>query len=182
MCALQSLQLCPTLCNPWTVACQAPLSVGFPRQEYWSRLPFPSPGDLPDPGIEPPSLMSPALVGGFFATSATGEAVGCVFPLLLGQTETFWLGRIQSAPWRWVGLAFVGLGCTEGQHPRLFGVSGRRCPASLFFCPSTPLPSFCTSVGAPVCLCVCPPTVRLSDIHCSFAHLAPHPPLCMNTY
>ena len=40
---------CPTLCNPWTVAHQAPLSMGLFRQEYWSRLPFPSPGDLPDP-------------------------------------------------------------------------------------------------------------------------------------
>ena len=43
---------CLTLATPWTVACQAPLSVGFSRQEYWSGLPFPSPGDLPDPGIE----------------------------------------------------------------------------------------------------------------------------------
>ena len=50
---------------PWTVACQAPLSMGFSRQEYWGDLPFPSPGDLPDPGIEP---MSPALVDGFFFT------------------------------------------------------------------------------------------------------------------
>ena len=41
--------------TPWTVACQAPLSIGFSRQEYWSGLPFPSPGDLPDPGIEPGS-------------------------------------------------------------------------------------------------------------------------------
>ena len=41
--------------TPWTVALQAPLSMGFPRQEYWSGLPFPSPGDLPDPGIEPRS-------------------------------------------------------------------------------------------------------------------------------
>ena len=41
--------------NPWTVACHAPLSMGFFRQEYWSELPFPSPGDLPDPGIEPGS-------------------------------------------------------------------------------------------------------------------------------
>ena len=39
---------CPTLATPWTVACQAPLSMGFSRQEYWSELPFPSPGDLPD--------------------------------------------------------------------------------------------------------------------------------------
>ena len=46
---------CLTLTTPWTVACQAPLSTGFSRQEYWSGLPFPSPGDIPDPGIEPRS-------------------------------------------------------------------------------------------------------------------------------
>ena len=51
-------KLCPTFVTPWTVACQAPLSMGFPRQAYWSGLPYPSPGDLPDPGIE---LRSPAL-------------------------------------------------------------------------------------------------------------------------
>ena len=49
--------------TPQTVARQAPLSMGFPRQEYWSGLPFPPPGDLPDPGLEP---KSPALAGGFF--------------------------------------------------------------------------------------------------------------------
>jgi len=48
--------------------------VKFSRQEYYSGLTFPSPGDLPDPGIEPESLMSPALAGGFFTTSATWEA------------------------------------------------------------------------------------------------------------
>ena len=52
------------------VACQAPLSMGFSRQEYWSGLPCPPPGDLPDPGIEPMSLMSPALAGGFFQANA----------------------------------------------------------------------------------------------------------------
>ena len=46
------------LATPWTVACQAPLSMEFPSQEHWSRLPFPSPEDLPDPGIEPASPMS----------------------------------------------------------------------------------------------------------------------------
>ena len=45
-------KLCPTLGIPWTVARQSPLSMGFSKQEYWSGLPFPSPGDLPDPGIE----------------------------------------------------------------------------------------------------------------------------------
>ena len=58
----------------WTVAHQASLSLGFTRQEYWSGLPFPTPGDLPDSGIKPTSLESPALAGGFFTTSATWEA------------------------------------------------------------------------------------------------------------
>ena len=55
----------------WTVAHQAPLSMAFSRQEYWSGLPCPPPGDLPNPGIEPAFPMSPALAGGFFTTSAT---------------------------------------------------------------------------------------------------------------
>ena len=50
-------KLCPTLATPWTVAGQASLSMGFSRQEYWSGLPFPSPGDLPNPGIEPRSAL-----------------------------------------------------------------------------------------------------------------------------
>ena len=55
----------------WTVARQAPLSMGFSRQEYWSGLSCPPPGDLPNLGIEPASLMSPALAGGFFTTGTT---------------------------------------------------------------------------------------------------------------
>ena len=58
----------------WTVACQAPLSMGFSRQEYWSGLPCPPPGDLLDPGIKPMSSMSLVLAGKFFTTSATWEA------------------------------------------------------------------------------------------------------------
>ena len=59
----------------WTVGHQAPLSMGFSRQQYWSGLPCPSPGDLPDPGPEPESLVSPALAGGFFTAGATWEAL-----------------------------------------------------------------------------------------------------------
>ena len=70
MCA----QSCLTPAIPWTVAGQASLSMGFPRQEYWSGLPFPSPGGFPNPGMEPVSLMPPALAGWFFVTSATWEA------------------------------------------------------------------------------------------------------------
>ena len=69
------LQLCPTLCDPMTIACQVPLSMGFSRQEYWSGLPFPTAGDLPNPEVEPASLMSPALAGRFFTTGATWEAL-----------------------------------------------------------------------------------------------------------
>ena len=57
-----------TLCDLWTVACQAPLSLGFSRQEYWSGLPHPPPGDFPDPGIEPVSSASPRLQTGSLPT------------------------------------------------------------------------------------------------------------------
>ena len=59
------VQLFATL---WTIVCQTPLSMGFPRQEYWSGLSFPSPGDLLKPGIKPVSLMLLALAGGFLAS------------------------------------------------------------------------------------------------------------------
>ena len=68
------LQSCLTLCDPMGYSPQAPLSVGFSRLEYWSGLPCPPPGDLPDPGIKPTSPMPPALAGGFFTTSAAWEA------------------------------------------------------------------------------------------------------------
>ena len=60
--------------GPWTTPHQAPPSMAFSRQEHWCRLPFPSLGGLPDPGIEPTSLMYPVLAGGFFTTSAAWKA------------------------------------------------------------------------------------------------------------
>ena len=68
-------QLCPTLCDPHTIACQAPLSMKFSRQEYWSGLSLPIPGCLLNPGIKPAFLSSPALTGGFFITSATSTEI-----------------------------------------------------------------------------------------------------------
>ena len=58
---------------PWTVAYQAPLSMEFSRQEYWSGLPYPTPGDLPNPGIEPESFVSPALAGRIFTLQLPGK-------------------------------------------------------------------------------------------------------------
>ena len=66
-------QLCPTLCDPWAVAHQVPLSMGSSRQDYWSRVPCPPVGCLPDPEIRPMSLTSPALAGGFFTTVPPGK-------------------------------------------------------------------------------------------------------------
>ena len=78
MCA----QLCLTLCDPWTVAQQAPLSMEFSRQEYWSRFPLLTPGDLPNPGIKP-ALCLMHLQGGFVTTSITWGAMSsnrvCLF-------------------------------------------------------------------------------------------------------
>ena len=77
-----SAWLCVT---PWTVACQIPLFIGFSRQEYWSGLPCPPTGDLPDSGIKPVSLISPALAGRVFTTSATCEAYQRFLPAPEGR-------------------------------------------------------------------------------------------------
>ena len=70
-------QSCPILCNPWTAAHQAPLSVGFSRLEYWSGLPFPSPGTLPNPGIK---LGSPALQADSLLSEPQGKPKGDLTP------------------------------------------------------------------------------------------------------
>ena len=71
---------------PWTVARQAPLSMGFPSQEYWSRLPLPSSGDLPDPGIK---LVSPALAGGLFTTGPPWKPLCHVSQDIKGEDASF---------------------------------------------------------------------------------------------
>ena len=68
--------MCSVMSNSvtsWTVACQAPLPMKSSRQEYWSSLPFPTPGDLPNPGIKPTSPASPAFAGEFFTTEPSGK-------------------------------------------------------------------------------------------------------------
>ena len=76
--------------TPWAVACQSPRSMGFPRQEYWSVLPFPSPEDLLDPGIEP---ASPVLEGGFFPTEPSWKPNNESINLL-----EFWINIKQWSP------------------------------------------------------------------------------------
>ena len=71
-------KLCPTLTTLWTVACQAHLPIGFSRQGYWSGLPFPSPGNLPNPGIEP---ASPALQADALLTVLQGKPKLVHFPV-----------------------------------------------------------------------------------------------------
>ena len=72
-CAVLSHSVVSDFMTLWTEAPQAPLFMGFSRQEYWSGLPFPPPRDLPDPRIEPMSLASPALVGKVFTTAQSGK-------------------------------------------------------------------------------------------------------------
>ena len=82
-CSCLVAKLCPTLVTPSTVLCQAPLSMEFSRQEHWSGVPFPTPGDLPDPGIKHVSLASPAMAGRFFTTVPTGKPRDFLAPSLI---------------------------------------------------------------------------------------------------
>ena len=75
VCVCVCTRSCLTPFHPWPAAQQAPLSMGFSRQEYWGGLPFPSPRDLPNPGVKPVSLASPALAGRFFTTVPPGKQV-----------------------------------------------------------------------------------------------------------
>ena len=70
----KSLQSCLTLCDPMNCSLPRSLSMEFSTHEYWSGLPCPAPGDLPNPGTNPVSFMSPSLAGSFFTTSASWEA------------------------------------------------------------------------------------------------------------
>ena len=87
VCMLSHFSRVQLFANLWTVVYQPPLSMGFSRQEYWSGLLFPNPGDLPDPGVKPTSPVSPALAGGVFTTSTTWVVLSylsiCIlFPIL----------------------------------------------------------------------------------------------------
>ena len=93
-CLLSHVHLFAT---PWTVACQAPLSTEFSRQEYWSGLPFPSQRDLPDSGIRP---VSPALAGGFFTTEPPEKPMAFNLYLLWNNTPKAALGSWKATAWQ----------------------------------------------------------------------------------
>ena len=117
MCA-RSLSPVWLIAAPWTVACQASLSMEFSRQVYWSKLPFPTRGDLPDSGIKAMSLVSPALAAQFFTTSATWEAPLYVVFLLFSHSvlsDSLWPYGLQHArllcpsPWSLLKLTSIKL-------------------------------------------------------------------------
>ena len=93
MCVCLVAKSCPTLATPWTVTHQAPLSMGFPRQESWSGLSFPSPGDLPDLGIEP---RSPALQADSLPTELWGNSVlpGYLFGVIVYHAGGVRIGKV----------------------------------------------------------------------------------------
>ena len=151
--------------TPWTAARQAPLSMGFSRQECWNRLPCPPPEDLPDPGIKPVFLMSPELAGRFFTTSATWEAhhtfycclieptpaITSLFRNQLGNTRIFWLWwqvtsclsprghQVQIASW-W----------SESHHRSVFLLqwwSSHRTRSRVWWCSEALISSHYSSVG-----------------------------------
>ena len=96
--------------TPWTIAQQVPLSMGFPRQEFWSGLPFPSPGDLPDPGMEP---KSPALADGFFKLQQPpGKLNNCINSINCTNYRVH--GILQARILEWVTFPF----CRGSSQPR----------------------------------------------------------------
>ena len=122
------------LATPWTVAYQDPLSMGFSRQEYWSGLPFPSPGDLPNPGIKPASLTSLALAGEFFTSSATWEAqkkvkllsrVQLCNPMYCSLPGSSVHGIFQARVLEWVAISFSSRSSQPRDLTRVSHTAGR---------------------------------------------------------
>ena len=93
VCVCYVTAVVPDSSQPHGLACRAPLSMEFSRQEYWRGLPCPSLGDLPNPGVKPVSLMFPALAGRFFTTSATWEAQ------ITGYPKVWKVGNLYSSAW-----------------------------------------------------------------------------------
>ena len=130
VCIISSVWLFVT---PWIVACKAPLSMEFSRQEYCIGLPFPSPRDLPNPGIEHTSSLSPELAGGFFTTeppeSESEVAQSCLTlldPVDCSPPGSSVHGILQARTLEWVAISFSrGIFPTQGSNPDLPHIAGR---------------------------------------------------------
>ena len=129
----QALSCVLLFATPWTVTCQAPLSRECFRQEYWSGLPFSTPGDLPHSGIKPASLSSPAFAGAFFTTGK---------PLRVSELQK--MAVLFGLPWwlRWessillmISFVFVSISLTEKvKQQQQQNPSGSPCSTKLFSC------------------------------------------------
>ena len=100
----QSLSCVQLFATPWTVAHQAPLSVRFPKQEWWNGWPFPPLEDLPDPGIEPASPTAPDLAAGFFTAESTGKPITKYKRQEQKPGRIYQHHSIHSSPWFLTGL------------------------------------------------------------------------------
>ena len=154
--------------TPQIVALQPPLSLGFPRQEYWSGLPFPPPGDLPDPGIKLTSLASTALAGGFFTTIATCEAHAYACIYINSQYHAWGVFIIQSNPTllhftKGFAKGFLEVLCSPGINRKGFSFS------NIFFsCSDATLKVCSISVSSSVRFNQYFLKLRLSAGHCAW--------------
>ena len=126
-CVLSHFSCVQLFATPWTVAHQAPLSMGFSWQEYWSGWPCLPPWDLPNSGFEPISLTSPALVDGFFTTSATWgiHKATLVFPDTGSEVKSLSRVRLFASPWTGAHLAPLSMDSSRKEY-----WSRLPCPAS----------------------------------------------------
>ena len=166
VCCAKSLQLCLTLCD-----CQAPLSARFSRQEYWSELPWPPPGDIPDPGIEPASLMSPALAGRFFTTGATqeGSTCDCFRVENDGATCSDWMGKagkVQEETTPTPPCCSLATCSWHGAH-RLEGPLGFKKRLSPFTCPAGSGGNVLVCLGLVLLTCFLGPSFAETPASCS---------------
>ena len=154
--------------TPWTIALQAPLSMGFSRQEYWNELPWPPPEDLPNTGIKPVSLMSPALIGGFLTTSASWEAweIHWYIPIKIIVSLAIQLAKMKelSGFWCWLTRSIQLSWCHLGVTP----VLGTSHYALVLAKVQHPV-----SVNQTTCLSPLPPTEKFTAVifeACLFIH------------
>ena len=129
-CIAQLLSHVWLFATPWTVALQAPLPMGFSGQEYWSGMPLPSWGDLPNPRTEPASLMSPVLAGKFFTTRTTWEAPRCI---QFSSVQSLSRVRLFATPW--IAVRQASLSITNSQSSlRLTSIKSVMPSSCLILC------------------------------------------------